>query len=354
MPDFPHLPLPQKASGVYNAPRGGSRKKISEITSANKSNRIQHGLGLKANAESVLNSWKSKQEERLKNNLPGLPDSKTIPVFLQVDTDLFKIDSLASFGIEIIAEEEDGYIIGASGDNFKSFKEKIDSFIKNQGRSKDQAAQLWNLIIGDKWRLDYILSEELSQKWDQISESNTLLVDVSIASYLKPPTEPKKGKNERERRFLRRYTEWQASMNQHEKARDSLELERQEEFQNFLESLGGRLVSSFVSFSDSFCCRMKINGNALKDLVINYQYIFDVTEYDDLVYHDLVTDQDINMEVEILSPDGNDPSVCIIDSGIQEQHKLLADTIDTTQSRTYIPGSNDTSDMVPNLSLIHI
>jgi hypothetical protein len=95
--------------------------------------------------------------------LPELPDSKVIPVFLQIDTDLFKIDSLSSFGIEIIAEEEDGYIIGASGDNFKSFKEKVDFFIKNRGRSKDQAAQLWNLIIGDKWRLDYILSEELNR-----------------------------------------------------------------------------------------------------------------------------------------------------------------------------------------------
>src|SRR5258706_104659 len=157
MPDFPHLPLPQKASGVYNAPRGGSNKKISEITSANKSNRIQHGLGLKAKAESVLNSWQSKQEERLKNKLPELPDSKT-------------------------------------------------------------------------------------------------------------PTEPKKSKNERERRFLRRYTEWQASMIRHEMTRDRLELERQEEFQNFLESLDGELISSFVSFSDSFCCRLKINGNALKDL----------------------------------------------------------------------------------------
>jgi hypothetical protein len=348
MPDFPHLPLPQKASGVYNAPRGGGKKKISEITSANKSNRVQHGLGLKANAEFVLNSWYSKQDERLKNNLPKLPDSKTIPVFLQVDTDLFKIDSLASFGIEIIAEEEDGYIIGASGDNFKSFKEKIDSFIKNHGQSKDQAAQLWNLIVGDKWRLDYIVSEELNQKWEQISDKNTLLVDISIACYLKPPTEPKKSKNERERRFLRRYKEWQDSIDRHEKAMGHLELERQEEFQNFLESLGGELVSSFVSFNDSFCCRLKINGNALKDLVINYQYIFDVTEYDDLVYHDLVSGQDIDMEVEILSPDDNDPAVCIIDSGIQEQHKLLADAIDTTQSRTYIPGSTDTSDMVPN------
>jgi hypothetical protein len=31
MPDFPHLPLPHRASGTYNAPRGGARKRFLKL-----------------------------------------------------------------------------------------------------------------------------------------------------------------------------------------------------------------------------------------------------------------------------------------------------------------------------------
>jgi hypothetical protein len=45
--------------------------------------------------------------------------------FFQVDPERFAPESLTSFGIEVISEEEDGYLIGATADlNLVSLTEK--------------------------------------------------------------------------------------------------------------------------------------------------------------------------------------------------------------------------------------
>src|SRR5579859_3664298 len=160
MPEFPHLPLPRKISATHKPKRLRIERVISDTTRNNLSNRRQHGGGLLRNVNQLSTLWEDQLNERQEDGLPDLPDPDLIPIFLQVDSDLFDAEQLYSFGIEVIAEDEDGFIIGASSDNFRSLKEKITKFIRQEGKFKDKAAQLWQIIIGNQWRIDYILSDE--------------------------------------------------------------------------------------------------------------------------------------------------------------------------------------------------
>lgn len=167
MPDFPHLPLPRKIAATHKPKRIPIERVISETTLNNLSNRRQHGRGLLGDVNQLSSSWEEQLNERQEDGLPDLPFPDLIPVFLQVDSELFDAEQLYSFGIEVIAEDEDGFIIGASSDSFTSLKEKINKFIRAEGKFKDKAAQLWQIITGTQWRVDYILSNELKSKWDE-------------------------------------------------------------------------------------------------------------------------------------------------------------------------------------------
>lgn len=348
MPEFPHLPLPNKISAAYKHKGFKIEKKVAETTYNNLQNRRTHGKNLKRAANQVRDEWDEQYELRIEEGLPELPNENIVPIFLQVDTNLFDPESLYSFGIEVISEEENGFIIGASGDNFKSLKEKIDKFIAHEGKFKDKAAQLWNIIQGNQWRLDYILSEELKNRWNEIEDDEALLVDISVACYIKIPKPPTPKEGESAREFERRYQRWSNKKQELDASRENLELERQDELQQFLQELGAEIRTSFVSYDDSFSCRILISGRSLKDLVINYQYLFDVTEYDQLTYIQQGTGEEALIEVNFLAPDNNDPKICVIDSGMQEGHRLITDAIDTENSKCYITDINSIADGVNN------
>ncbi|MES2873292.1 MAG: peptidase S8, partial [Bacteroidota bacterium] len=109
MAEFPHLPLVQTITGVHKPPRGGGNNDLDPRTSNNLANRGQHGQNL-INITTGLRDDRSKViDERRAAGLPDLPGQDAIPIFLQVDTKLFNIESLRGMGIEIIAEELDGF-----------------------------------------------------------------------------------------------------------------------------------------------------------------------------------------------------------------------------------------------------
>lgn len=195
MPEFPHLPLPTKLSGAYKNPKRRFDRKISSITSDNLKNRVQHGKTLRQNADKAIKDWNGSLLSRKELNLPALPSEST-PIFLQIDIKEFDAETLYAFGIEIISEEEDGFIIGASTDNFQSLKGKINDFIVTKGQYKNKTAQLWNIITGTQWKIDYVLSEDLKNRWEDIKPGDILTVDISVACALKIPSQPQKKKNE--------------------------------------------------------------------------------------------------------------------------------------------------------------
>lgn len=345
MARFPHLEIKQVIEGRFKSRKIVVERERNPNTLANLENRDSHGERLTTNVNALTEYWAANVKARSEQNLPDLPEPNVIPVFLQIDTTEFDIESLLSFGIEIIAEEEDGYIIGASSDNFTSLKLKIDKFLKQEGRSKDQAAKLWQINDGTQWRVQEILSDDLRAKWDQIQDGSQYVVDLGIACYVHISIQPAKNKNSSEQKYQRSLQSWRERKARVEVERDELAIKRQDEFEALVIQYGGEILSGYVDFDDSFSCRIKISGKGLKDIVFNYQYLFEVSEHDPLSISNSNPGELENINPDLIGPEGDAPKVCIIDSGIQEAHRLIAPAIDAITSRSFIYGDNSTADV---------
>ncbi|GMN08629.1 hypothetical protein MTsPCn5_40190 [Croceitalea sp. MTPC5] len=343
---FDHLSLPFRLRDLYNSPYGPGKQPVviepDERTIKNRENRKVHGEGLNQKSTEIIQDWQTALDERKKEGLPELPEA--LPLFLQVDPNVFDPDKLRSFGIDVISEEEDGFLIGASADlNLSTLSEKIEKFLKEEGKFKDTAAQLWDIVTGKQWRIDRILSKELLSKWEEIDDAEVLVVDVAIASYVHisayPPWDKK---NITEEQYNERVARWEERRDARQREQDELSMKRQEEFKAFVSNYQATLLSSYVESSDSFSCRLEISGKGLKDLVLNYPFLFEVEEYDDLrqaiALGEELTD---HSQLKILPPTQEDPNVCVIDSGIQENHVLLNPGVAIAHSLSYLKGDPD-------------
>lgn len=344
---FDHLSLPHRITGLYNSPYGPGKQVVvinpSDKTLNNIKNREAHGKSLEEKTSIITGDWTNDFEERKEQGLPNIPES--IPLFLQVDPKIFNPDSLRSFGIEIISEEEDGFLIGASVDlNLTTLKEKIDKFLKEEGKFKNTASQLWDIITGKQWRIDHILSKPLLKKWDEIDDVEILVIDIAIACYIHVPAYPSRGNEDEvtEEQFAEKVSRWDEKKKNAEIEWDEVSFKRQEELENFIAEHQGKLISDYVNSADSFSCRIELSGKGLKDLVLNYPYLFEVEEYDNLK-QSISIDEELTEQEEfkIIGPDEEDPNVCVIDSGIQENHVLLEKAIDNNHSISYVKNHED-------------
>jgi hypothetical protein len=346
MPNFDHLQIPIKLRGDYDTPFAGGRKKKNPRTESNLTNRKAHGSTLSDKVEIISKSWLSTYHKRTVNDLPPIPNA--YPLFLQIDPEDFDPDTLRVFGIEVIAEEEDGFIIGASADiDLNSLKQKIEEFIKNEGRSKNTAAKLWDITEGNQWRVDQILSESLQEKWDAIEDDRNYILNVGIACFIKIPDYPSRKKGENETEYQERIEKWESNRSRLSEERDDLLFERGMELQRFIEGYEGELLSSLIDLNDSFCCQLRISGKGFKDLVFNYPYLFEVEEaepVDGINFGEGV--ELVGYAPTLLPPTEDAPKVCVIDSGIQEAHRLLSPAIDITKSKCFVPDEEGIADFV--------
>lgn len=333
-------------SGDYNSTQGGRGiRTVNPRTEKNLNSRSAHGGKLSEQLSIVRKEWFSTFHHR-SEDLPRLPNA--IPLFLQIDPDDFDPDSLKVFGIEVISEEEDGFIIGASSDiDLKSLKEKIEDFIRERGQSKNTAAKLWDIINGQHWRVDQILSQSLQEKWDKIEDETEYIINIGIACYIKIPDYPSRLKTEQDEDYQRRIKNWEARRAELSEERDDLIMVRENEVSQFVQAYNGEIKSSFIDLTDSFCCQINISGKGLKDLVFNYPYLFEVEEAES------VEEAKFGAEIEpedyqpnLIAPPPEAPKVCIIDSGIQEEHRLLELAIDKERSISKVPNEEGVADLV--------
>jgi hypothetical protein len=97
---------------------------------------------------------------------------------------------------------------------------------------------------------------------------------------------------------------------------------------------------------DSFGCSVSITGKGLKDLVVNYQFVFDVTEIDRVSELDVMGGTDSDGSIEILPPEQDSPEIGVIDSGIMEHHQLIEPAIKPSNSKSYLGSDASTADYV--------
>ena len=219
---FPHIQLRLTDEGIYDSKASG--RKAHPQTLANKNNRGSHGRKLKGLVLSMIYDWKQLQEEREEESKPRIEARRII---LKIDPTSFDPEDIKSYGIELISELEDGYIIGASVDG---------------------------------------------------------------------------------------------------------------------------IIPSAAHLPDSFSCRIQISGKGLKDLVVNFPYLFDVSEPDqfaEFIQRADLSDGD-SPSFQLQPPNSNAPKICVIDSGIQERHPLLKAAIDLQNSKSWVPGDKMTADYVKN------
>ena len=352
---FPHIQLRLTAKGIATPappPRGKNK-----ITVANLGNRQGHGNKLKNSVESIIFNWQENQEEQ-KQEQEGKPSLKSRRIILQIDPDYFNPDGLKAYGIELIADTEDGYIIGASVDlELSELQEKIGKFI-NEQYGGNTVAKIWDIIDGKK-KPELILSPtlftELYENWLPIKEQQIYTVEVGIAcvgTATKLPNYPIQKPDETNESFAEKANNWILKRELTEQEWDSLYLERQDEFEEIIEFYKGNIIKGFqekggelgtVRLPDSFSCRIQISGKGLKDLIENFPYIFDINEIDEFseIIQKVTLPSIDEPSFQLEPPESNAPKVCVIDSGIQERHSLLRVAIDSQNSTSWIPGETD-------------
>lgn len=338
MEQFPHLKFVKKAIGRPKIPGNGN---VSPESKANRRNRIDHSGKLQRWITANKSNWNGFFAERDQGGYAPL-NEEIIPFFFQIDpkTITNAID-LNAFGIEIVSQEENGYILGASLDNFRTLEEKIQGFIEGENPKHGTAkiATLWKIIDGNReeWKPKYILSENLYEKWHEIDESQIYNVEVSIAFDKPVNAEPDPNKRGGQKR-LEKYRQMLVD-------RGGKIFERQDHFDAFINHYGER-SSSFVDFEDGFGCEVSITGKGLKDLVVNYQFVFEVVEIEVIHGGENGHEDFVEPELEIIAPDPNAVEVGIIDSGIMEENKYVRDAINTLFSCSYLEGNTTTNDEV--------
>ncbi|MBN8666551.1 MAG: S8 family peptidase [Chitinophagales bacterium] len=348
MADFPHLKLPFKVEGRAKPFKGGGQRnpQAEAMTNANKANRQNHGQYLGNSAATLVDKW-NEIKEGMKAEGITLPNENDIPVFLKIDTDVFNIDSLTNWGIEIISEEKEGYIIGASVDGLNSFQEKIGQFIAQEGRYKDTAAKIWELVTDESWRVGELLKGELGRIWQELDEEVVYTVQLGVSCYIPNKKEyPVRDNFDSEVRFQEKVEDFKIHQTNLLIARDEKQIKREDEIEGYINIYGGELHAIWDNQVDAVYFKISISGKGLKDLVQTYQYLYEVKLNSKFnLEHDNINLPD-NYELEVEAPENTVAKVCVIDSGIQENHRLIQPAIDSINSRSYVDGSPSTADYV--------
>jgi hypothetical protein len=347
---FPHIQLKLTTEGTASPAPSGARKQNPQ-TAANLSDRQGHGKRLKSSIDSLISYWQDTQEKREEEGKPLLPETVK-PIVLQIDPIAFDAEDLRKYGIEVIAELEDGYIVGASVNDpdFSKLREKIEKFIKEETGGK-KVSEIWDILEGIR-RPDYILYQELMAHWDLVKDNDIYTIDVGIAclgTKSQLSDFPQRKLDETDDNYAIRVNKWIQKRKLTEQEWEQTAGERQEEFENFIRYYQGSIVKGFqdeggtlgtAKLPDSFSCRIQISGKGLKDLVENFPYIFDVSEPDE--FAEIIQPTGLSDAAlppfKLEPPESKAPKVCIIDSGIQERHSLLRVAIDFDNSRSWVPG----------------
>ena len=353
---FPHiyLKLVREASKKKRPP--GPRE-VNPITNANKTNRGMHAQTLRTSVGTLRDEWHETIINRRDEGYPEMPGA--IPIFLRIDPGSDLIESLKTFGIEIIGELEDGFIIGASvGTSISDLAAKIELFA-NSGQAN--VAALWEIVSGKSWRSEHILSPALLTAWPSIRDADQFVIDVGIAclGILQIPPHPikRRGEYATEERYINAVGRWQTKRDEIYEQWDNLSDERFLALTRLVEVYDGEILSSMIEgtkdsasqLPDSFTCRLRINGKGLRDFVLNFPYLFDVAEVDEIEFaygEFAATTEEVLEPLKLEPPDTDAPRVCVIDSGIQERHPLLRDALEQRESRSWINTVTDVADYV--------
>jgi hypothetical protein len=354
--NFEHLPLLLRYQGRARLHGGG---KQSPQTRANKNARQAHSGALLTASQALTTNWQQRRAERDGQDLPIIP--RGIPILLQVDPGL-DLDVLRDkFTFEIVAEQEEGYVIVASEDiELAPFLAMVNGFAV-QIHGSATIARVHRLFDDPDQtdRLRRILSDRLFSEWPAITDDQLYIVDIGVActGTQEIPAPPEKRKRDTDADWARKERDWSQLRSDAYNAWDNIKVAREAEIEQFAEFYRAEILhlidgAAFDAavLPDSFTIRVKIVGKGLKDFILNYAYIFEVVEPEDIALPQQAAHPGEQPEeaAELTAPDANAPAVCVIDSGVQEAHTFIQPAIDQATSYCFLPGrsSDEVSDYV--------
>lgn len=182
-------------------------------------------------------------------------------------------------------------------------------------------------------------------------------VGISCTGLKEIPDYPTRGKRESDADWAKREREWSTARDDAYQEWDELKSQREHELETFVGFYGAKILHlidngtiTTAVLPDSFTARLRITGKGLKDLVLNYPYLFEVVEPETIELPQRGSDgQAPPADVPPRLPPNDDaPAVCVIDSGIQEAHVLLEPAVDQASSLCFLQGTaaDDVADYV--------
>lgn len=354
---FEYLALVLREHGPARFPQAPQQE--DPTTVSNRANRAIHAGGLRTHTSSVTADWQARQQARVQD---GLPPITGIPLLLKIDTSLDLDDLRRHFEFEIVSEQEDGFVIVASEDvDLTVFQQKLTDFIGTVSGSANVAKihELREDLTQDE-RLKLVLTDVLFQEWLSIADDGQYICDVSIACVgtWEIPNKPKRNPRWKDETWARKENEWSTNRLKAYEKWDALKGQRLQRVREILDFHQAEILmdvddvhAEALTLPDSFALRLRISGAGLKDLVLNYPYIFEVAEPDDIEtpQQSARNLKAVQARLKILPPAPAAPAVCVVDSGIQEEHFLLEPGIDKETSHCFLRNvsDSDVADYVP-------
>lgn len=343
MPDtknFKHLPFPGKKIGIPKYPK----RNVPDFskTAENKLKRQDHYNNLNMQVQRMSRFWQDRKSELQRKNLNVIPGG--VPFLLEIDP-TSDVDFLRGLGFEIVCDLDEGFIVVSSEQtDLSTFSQKIAGFLSST-YGTGNVARVYALNSDDD-RLKRILSNNLYSQWNTIDDNVNYTVELAIScdGLGNTPSLPNRKQKETEDDYNNRIE--QIKKDYFIKI-DNIAIERQTQIENIVNDYSGSILSGFVDNVGSFSLTVQISGRGLRDIVLNYAYIFEVALKSE-VFIDIAAENTSSTsdDINIIEPDENSPIVCVIDSGIQENHRYLQKAILSKDSFSLIPEKTDISDEV--------
>jgi Subtilase family len=330
---FPHLPLLQVIPTTLR-PAQPFPRETSARTKANKENLSQHGGKLLRGLTDAQTQWEA--EARAVAG-PAFAGDDAVPYLLQLDPAAVDVEQLRRWGFEVVAVEEDGFVVCvAPGTSREKLLTRLQKLLEGQTFRMIGFAALWDVLPYGQ-SLDRTISPTLWERWTTLDTEAECFVEVTIA--LANPAPPSQQPTD-----LTALADWRAEQYDWDQEKDR----RTQPLERIVAAYDGAILDQ-VDQNDTTNYLLRISGKCVRDLALNAKYVLAITEADrPTEFAPQVAVAAQPYDVELLAPAPDAPRVCVIDSGIQTGHRLLAAAVDPTGSRTYVPDEPTvTADMVP-------